>query len=1024
MSGSRRAIAWVLCLVCALAAAAIYTIATELRTSRYQARYCSRVASELGFRTRPGPSTAVRYPAKGPYDLRFGYARMPQFFDRLTQNGFTIRSQARSSPTLLDLCDRGLYPIYREKSQGGLTLLDRHERSLLEFRAPSRVFATFDSVPDIIVRSLLFIENRELLDPRFPKKNPAVEWDRLAKAAFEGALNRIDRSRPVTGGSTLATQIEKFRHSSDGRTTDAREKIRQMVAASLRAYLDGEDTSGARRQIIVDYVNSLPLAASSGYGEVTGLGDGMQVWFGVDFDTVSCVLQRSPIDLDPAATAEFAEAYKHALSLLIAARRPSHYLQGGRSELDSLTNAYLRLSAAEGLISVRVRDAALVQPLRFRESLPRPDVAALGRKAADAIRAKALFLLGIDNLYELDRLDLTLRTTLDATVQAEVAEFLSTLNSPTFAEGAGLLVPSLLDRGDPGAVRYSLTLYERGGRENLLRVQADNLDQPFNVNENAKLELGSTAKLRTLVTYLEIVADLNARYGGLSADSLGSARSEAADPITRWAIEYFRNQQDRDLSAMLEAAMLRTYSASPNEDFFTGGGVHRFNNFDQADDGKVLAVRTAFRNSVNLVFIRLMRDIVRYYMFQIPGSSARILEDPSDASREVYLERFADHEGRQFIDRFLRKYRGRGPEEAIDLLLQSVRPVPRRLAMVFRTLQPDADFDAFVLFLKSRLAEAIPTEQECRRLYDAHAPDALSLADKGYLAGIHPLELWVVAYLSSHPDADRAGAMAASEHERREVYRWLLKTNRKKAQDTRLQTMLEVEAFLEIHRSWQRLGYPFDALVPSYATAIGSSGDRPAALSELLGIALNDGLRVPTRSVRELHFAEGTPYETVLVPAFDAAERVLAPEVAEVVRDELFGVVSDGTGRRAREALTLPGGGVIPVGGKTGTGNNRFQVYGAGGRLVESRPVNRVATFAFIVGDRFFGVITAYVEGSQSEDYQFTSALPAQLLRILGPTLLPLMIEGERLSFPASDSVEAAPSPRAEARFFTTRGPA
>ena len=33
----------------------------------------------------------------------------------------------------------------------------------------------------------------------------------------------------------------------------------------------------------------------------------------------------------------------------------------------------------------------------------------------------------------------------------------------------------------------------------------------------------------------------------------------------------------------------------------------------------------------------------------------------------------------------------------------------------------------------------------------------------------------------------------------------------------------EVEAFTDIHRRWQRLGYPFDSLTPSYATAIGSS---------------------------------------------------------------------------------------------------------------------------------------------------------------------------------------------------------
>ena len=39
-------------------------------------------------------------------------------------------------------------------------------------------------------------------------------------------------------------------------------------------------------------------------------------------------------------------------------------------------------------------------------------------------------------------------------------------------------------------------LYERGAGVNYLRVQADNLDQPFDMNRGAKLDLGSTAKLR------------------------------------------------------------------------------------------------------------------------------------------------------------------------------------------------------------------------------------------------------------------------------------------------------------------------------------------------------------------------------------------------------------------------------------------------------------------------------------------------------------------------------------------------
>jgi hypothetical protein len=98
-------------------------------------------------------------------------------------------------------------------------------------------------------------------------------------------------------------------------------------------------------------------------------------------------------------------------------------------------------------------------------------------------------------------------------------------------------------------------------------------------------------------------------------------------------------------------------------------------------------------------------------------------------------------------------------------------------------------------------------------------------------------------------------------------------------------------------------------------------------------------------------------------------------------------VVENGTGRRTRGAFTDTAGVALRVGGKTGTGDNRFSVYAPGGRLIESRAVNRTATFTFLAGDRYFGVITAYVPGAAANEFRFTSALPAQILRIVGPRL-------------------------------------
>jgi hypothetical protein len=81
------------------------------------------------------------------------------------------------------------------------------------------------------------------------------------------------------------------------------------------------------------------------------------------------------------------------------------------------------------------------------------------------------------------------------------------------------------------------------------------------------------------------------------------------------------------------------------------------------------------------------------------------------------------------------------------------------------------------------------------------------------------------------------------------------------------------------------------------------------------------------------------------------------------------------------------------VGGKTGTGDHRFKTFGAGGRLLESRVVNRTATFVFLIDERFYGVITAYVHGPDAAAFAFTSSLPAQLFKMIAPQLSPLLAE-------------------------------
>jgi len=157
----------------------------------------------------------------------------------------------------------------------------------------------------------------------------------------------------------------------------------------------------------------------------------------------------------------------------------------------------------------------------------------------------------------------------------------------------------------------------------------------------------------------------------------------------------------------------------------------------------------------------------------------------------------------------------------------------------------------------------------------------------------------------------------------------------------------------------------------------------------LVGILVNDGMRRPTQSLTNVHFASGTPYETLFERSIADGEQVLDPQIASIVRQTMTGVVEEGTARRLSGAFKLPDGKPITVGGKTGSGDNRFETFNRYGGVISSRATNRTATFVFYIGERYFGVITAYVQGREAENYRFTSALPVTLLRLLAPTLLP-----------------------------------
>jgi membrane peptidoglycan carboxypeptidase len=953
----------------------------EIQTSLLQSWFFTRTNERLSYQLVTGRSDEIAFPRSAPFDDRRGYSKLPAFQSRLEAGGYQVAKQVRQSETMVDLIKKGISPPYVEPTETGLDIRGADGVALFRHAQSEFLFAKMDDIPPLLVKTLLFLEDRDLNHPASPWQNPAIEWDRLFKATLLYIGSKLSLEVPMQGGSTLAVQLEKFRHSPNGRTESPVEKYRQVVGASLKAYRAGANTRAWRERIIVDYFNTVPLAAAPGYGEIHGLGEGLFAWFGMQLTDVVNTLKA------PGITPAKVRAFKHALTLLISVRAPSVFLVDERASLEEKVNQFTRLMARSGIIDGDFAAALQDTSIKFIPAAPLPPQPSSGKnKAANAIRTTMMESLGVYNVYDLNRLHLEVQSTIDVPLQKTITDFLHSLSDPDVIKARGLNGEWLLENADPKKVIYSFLLVEPTPEGNLVRVQADNLAAPFDFNKSVKLELGSTAKLRTLTHYLELIAELHKELAPLDADGLKTKAQQARDPLTKWAVETLQKEKTVPLEAFLDLAMERKYSASPWETFFTGGGIHHFENFEREDNKRIPVLRDAFRNSINLVFIRLMRDVVNYHRARLPYNSDDVLSDPNNPERRRMLQEIAEEESRNVLRRAYQAYRGQTEQQITARLLGTKKNAERRLAILFFAWRIGADEQALAAWLEKNQTPI--KEQDISKLFRAYQNPRLTLVDYAYLLSLHPLDLWCASEYRKNPDLSWENLFASSNDARRQGSAWLLNPRNRRAQDLRLRIRMEKDAFARMVPYWQRLGFPFKTMVASYATAIGNSSDRPVALAELIGILVNDGVRRPNTELSNIHFAGGTPYETVFERKAEPGQKVLAPEVARTVRKAMAGVVESGTARRLNGVFRLSDGKLITVGGKTGSGDNRLETFNRWGGVTSSRATNRTAAFVFYIGDRYFGVITAYVQGREAEKYHFTSALPVTLLKLLAPTII------------------------------------
>jgi membrane peptidoglycan carboxypeptidase len=952
----------------------------EIQTSLLQSWFFTSTNERLFYTLKDGPSREIIFPRAAPFDERRGYSKLPAFQTRLESQGYRVSKQMRQSETMLTLLERGISPPYLERPDAGLEISGADGAQLFRYAQSEFLFGRIDDIPPLLVKTLLFLENRDLDRPVTPWQNPVIEWDRTLKAGLYYLGSIFHLPVPLQGGSTLAVQLEKFRHSPHGRTSNPLEKLRQIVGASLKAYQEGPNTRAWRARIIVDYLNTVPLAAAPSYGEIHGLGEGLYAWFGIRLSDAVKDLQAAK------ATPAKVRAFKHALALLISVRAPSVFLVDERSSLEEKVDQFTRLMARAGLIDWEF--AALLQetPLKFLPSAPLPPQPSSNKnKAANAIRVSMMEALGINNLYDLNRLHLQVDSTIDVPLQKRVSEFFNRLAQRDVIKAYGLDGERLIEANDPSKMIYSFLLLEATPNGNLVRVQADNLTASLDFNKSVKLELGSTAKLRTLTHYLELVAELHKELSGLDPKQLQERGNTGRDPLTKWAAETLRADPAIALQPFLDKAMERKYSGSPYEAFFTGGGLHHFENFDKQENERIFEVRDALRNSNNLSFIRIMRDLVSYHRARLAYDANDVLDNPANSTRRQMLQEIADEESRVALRRAYNIYAKQTPDEIVKRLIGSKRNIERRLAILFFAWKIGSDEEALTAWLEKH--EAKSAETDIAKLFRAYNNPRLTLVDYAYLLSMHPLELWCASEYRKNGELSWEELYNKSVEARHLGSAWLLNPRNHRAQENRLRIRIEKEAFARMTPYWQRLGFPFKTLVPTYATAIGSSSDRPTALAELVGILVNDGIRRPATTLTKIHFAGKTPYETLLERQHEQGEAVLAPEVARTMRKAMAEVVEQGTARRLNGAFKLADGTVLTVGGKTGSGDNRFETFNRSGGVISSRATNRTATFVFFIGERYYGVITAFVQGQEAGNYHFTSSLPVTLLKLLAPSI-------------------------------------
>ena len=933
---------------------------------RVQARLLAALNERLSFSLVPGPSARFVAPRHGPYDDRLGYVQLPEWTARLEREGFAVREQARALADPRPRWPRSASrrPTTRRPARG-LSVLDRSGSAGVPGDAsPPRGYAALRRHPAARARDAAVRREPRAARTRSRAATPPIEWDRFARAALlQLGGRRRRRPRPGRQHARHADrEVPPFARAAARR--GPLEKLRQIGSASLRAYRDGEDTRAARRAILLDYLNSLPLAAAAGRGEVLGLAAGLEAWYGADFDRTNELL-AAPVDardrggsrraggrLSPGALAAARDAPPERLP----ARAPRGARRAGRPPPAPA-------SPSEGVIPVALRDAALARAPAARRRRPRSCSRDAG--PAEPVRRWLVGALALPDYYALDRLDLSVTSTLDGDLQAAGRSAASRRSrDPAVVAAAGLRAKGLLESADPARVIYSFALYERVGRHEPAARAGRQLRRRARRERRreARPRLDrQAARARELPR-----GDRRASTQKLAGSEPRRARGAAAngpDPLTRFVAETLAAKPDDDLDATARGRARAPLLGEP-----LAGLLHRRRPplLPQLRQGRRAQDPVGAHGLPRLGEPALRAADARrrrLQMARLPGNPAAMLQRPQ-ATRAARSGCAARRRRRPAPSSRASTARtpARAPRPRSTAGCARAHPTPRRLAVALRSVFPERSFEDFAAALRALPAGAALGEPDLRAMYGKYGRERFSLADRAFLARMHPLELWLMEWQREHPAGTLRGRVG---RERRRARHRLhlavpdaqprrpgpapahaararrLRAHPPRVEEARL-PVRDARA-LRRHRDRQLGRPPLGA-----GRADGHHRGRRHAAAD----RARDGaaLRAPARPTRRRSRRRPRP-----------REQVLRPEVARALRER--------AARRGRERHRPPRERRLratPLGGKTGTGDHQKKRVDRWANVIDSEYVSRTATFVFFAGDRFHGVITAHVAGPES----------------------------------------------------------